>query len=497
MKCTNALALVALLVQTSFFFEPVQSVTTDTDIYLSLLIVDESTAQTRLTTEGCNATSLVETTLGLTSNALQLKVAKLVTTLSTLGIEASDIELNVTNSVLDTTNLTSLGTLRWCMFTRALTTISNLNSASVTGTDTASFDTNLFSFLTSDEKSSFAAFNPINISYVIGEVQGGPPTSAPTSAPTKSPTANAPSGTPSPTHAPTTKATTTPPPSFSWVGSAVPQKVENQGQCGGCWAFSAAEMIGAMAYIQNDDKSFTLSPQQLVSCDTDSNVNSGCNGGNYEYVWGGSSAYSSDTALALASSYPFTDATTGSTSSCKSTLASDGVTYASGNKRMADVITTSGMYATSTLLHDTLLSHPLSVAIYVTDCFYSYSSGVLMASQCSEAMQASSCSLNHAVLLVGYGGMDTDTPYFIIKNSWGTSWGENGYARLEMIDDSNLKDSKCRGMLGVSMMAAYPSQTSFEQIPPTNAPAPSNAMSNPASLFLALASSFIALGCFA
>ena len=91
-----------------------------------------------------------------------------------------------------------------------------------------------------------------------------------------------------------------------------------------------------------------------------------------------------------------------------------------------------------------LMKHPVAVAIQADErAFQLYSSGVLKGS-CGTG-------LDHGVLAVGYGS-DADGDYYIVKNSWGESWGENGYIRLGRGDEYNNGDGQC----GILLQASYP-----------------------------------------
>ena len=95
-------------------------------------------------------------------------------------------------------------------------------------------------------------------------------------------------------------------------------------------------------------------------------------------------------------------------------------------------------------LKTALLSTPVSVAIDAeSNMFQFYSGGIITASECGT-------SLDHGVLLVGYGE-DDGVKYWLVKNSWGNSWGEDGYFRLERTDEETT-DGTC----GIALQPSYP-----------------------------------------
>jgi len=199
------------------------------------------------------------------------------------------------------------------------------------------------------------------------------------------------------------------PQTFSWLdnnGSFV-TPVKNQEQCGSCWAFSTTENIESVWAIAGNTL-VSLAPQQIVDCDT---TDDGCNGGNpptaYEYVIkaGG---------LELEKSYPYT--------------AKDGTCTAKASLEVAKI---SGYtWATKTkneteMQVATLNEAPLSICVDAIT-WQTYVSGIIT-KNCGT-------SLDHCVQIIGWG-TDANVDYWLVRNSWGASWGEAGYIRVERNKD--------------------------------------------------------------
>lgn len=202
------------------------------------------------------------------------------------------------------------------------------------------------------------------------------------------------------------------PASFDWRNTAnVVRPVQNQGNCGSCWAFAAIGAIeGQMALKKKRyDK---LSEQEIIECVTNGNSLLGCNGGWDAAVYNHAKARSGVTSAALD---PYAATTNGRKCNLSRTR-TPGSTVASWKYVSAN---------NEALIRDTLVANgPMYIIFTVVNNFYSYSGGIYS----DPGNTCSGRSPNHAVLLVGYGSQN-GVDYWILKNSWGTGWGEGGYFR--------------------------------------------------------------------
>jgi cathepsin L len=214
------------------------------------------------------------------------------------------------------------------------------------------------------------------------------------------------------------------PQSIDWRASGIVTDVKDQGQCGSCWAFSAVGAIEGQ-HALNTSQLVSLSEQNLVDCATNYSCE-GCNGGfpddAMDYVLNNSG-------IDTETSYPYNAAD----GSCSYNKSNDGanitgvVKLPSGNM---------------TALYDALaFVGPISVALDAEYDFQLYSSGIFSSTECSSSM------LDHAVLAIGYGVSMNGTKYLMIKNSWGTDWGMDGYIYFSAEIDN---------MCGIASYASYP-----------------------------------------
>ncbi|KAF5740806.1 low-temperature-induced cysteine proteinase [Tripterygium wilfordii] len=229
------------------------------------------------------------------------------------------------------------------------------------------------------------------------------------------------------------------PASFDWRRKGAVTEVKDQGSCGACWAFSATGAIEGINKIVTGSL-VSLSEQELIDCDK--SYNAGCGGGLMDYAY---QFIVENHGVDTEQDYPFIarERTCNKDKLRRHVVTIDGYTDVPPNNEKE--------------LLKAVAAQPVSVGICGSErAFQLYSKGIF-AGPCST-------SLDHAVLIVGYGS-ENGLDYWIVKNSWGTSWGMNGY--IYMARNGGNSDGVC----GINMLASYPRKTSPNP-PPSPPPGP-------------------------
>ncbi|KAJ8975094.1 hypothetical protein NQ317_002018 [Molorchus minor] len=206
----------------------------------------------------------------------------------------------------------------------------------------------------------------------------------------------------------------------NWVNEGVVTGVKNQGDCGSCWAFSVTGTLEGQYAIKYGSL-VSLSEQDLVDCSVTYGT-AGCNGGwmalAYDYV--------KDNGISTESDYPYLGYEATCAHSSSVLTVNDYVFIPEGDEyTLKDAVANVG---------------PISVSVYADD-FFDYAGGIFDESSCSQ-------EYDHGVLVVGYGE-ENGSEYWLVKNSWGADWGDNGYIKM-----AREKNNQCA-------IASYASYTSI------------------------------------
>ncbi|KAH6771651.1 xylem bark cysteine peptidase 3 [Perilla frutescens var. hirtella] len=229
------------------------------------------------------------------------------------------------------------------------------------------------------------------------------------------------------------------PASVDWRNAGAVTEVKDQGSCGACWSFSATGAVEGINKIKTGSL-VSLSEQELIDCDK--SYNDGCGGGLMDYAF---AFIIKNQGIDTEEDYPYQ----GRDGTCK-------------KDKLKRHVVTIDSYADvpsrkEKKLQQAVATQPVSVGICGSDSSFQLYSGGVFTGPCST-------SLDHAVLITGYGSRD-GLDYWIIKNSWGKRWGMQGYMFMQR------NTSSPDGVCGINTLASYPIKTSPNP-PPSPSPGP-------------------------
>lgn len=216
------------------------------------------------------------------------------------------------------------------------------------------------------------------------------------------------------------------PKEFDWRTKLDIGPLYSQGVCSGCWAYSTVQVIADAKLIATGHRP-SPSPYFLLSCD---NLDSGCNTGNMAtaYAW----IQVQPKGILNVEDFPTTS------NKCNSKEDSKGITI----DGFCEIPPLKGRETVHAMLR-ALSVQPVAVGMNVKP-LQLYGGGLVQMADCPPASEDQISAINHAAVVVGWGvDEESKKPYFIIKNSYGQDWGENGYARIEMAFDGERLYGAC------------------------------------------------------
>merc|ERR1711907_664506 len=229
------------------------------------------------------------------------------------------------------------------------------------------------------------------------------------------------------------------PASIDWRTTEAITPIKNQGQCGSCWAFSATEAIESqLALTGGEEYSIELSPQQVASC-TPSTGTYGCLGCNGGFTEGAYEYLQSTVGLTNSFYVPYTQSMTESTDTAPCPTAKiNAINGSEAELTGGYAVVTGYSYATPACTSGSCTSQdldklaaaleetPVSICMNAGN-WNDYTGGVMSSLQCGN-MGAD--YQDHCMMATGFN-TTAPKPYWIVRNSWASTWGEKGYIYLE------------------------------------------------------------------
>jgi C1A family cysteine protease len=212
---------------------------------------------------------------------------------------------------------------------------------------------------------------------------------------------------------------------FDWRKLNAITRVKDQGDCGSCWAFSAVEEFES-AWFLGGHPLTELSPQQVVSCDK-KGKDQGCNGGDTVTAY----VYLLKNGLETEKDYPYRSGQSGDDGPCTYSSSKVAAKMTNWTYAVTPCFTGCKNQDETTLAANIAKTGPASICVNAGDNWQSYTGGIL-----SKNCPSNYPSLDHCVHLVGYATNPSGIKYWLVRNSWGTDWGNDGYIWIKF--GSNL-----------------------------------------------------------